>query len=339
MTQGEPKTLTSCHTWAGWNVRSMHCGACTRRVCLRATGWAWCLHSRRTHGCCDWLSAKPSLSSFCRRTIYKKTTQDDCQNSLFSKSLKFLMKPLLPVAWCSNELESAFQSCPICLPIIIPLIVLPIALVPWVPVWVQDGESHQLELWLQEEERDDGWSVKVGFSSAKFSSQFVLRPLEEPFCIRTKLIIQSLPGTCWDEFDSNIFSPLPPAYLSIHFSLPGSQVLTLNVVHSNFRQMLVDKDFDIGLTVLLLQCERCQSSQSVQDIVPRHQSIHGSFGSPFFLWIVFPSVRHWYTQHLLLWHGVLYGVGWMVAFIFKLFLNMTIEALNCQINSPMEHNE
>ena len=93
-----------------------------------------------------------------------------------------------------------------------------------------------------------------------------------------KLIIQSLPGTWWDEFDSNIFSRLLLHTFLIHFSVPGSRVLTLRVVHSNLRQMLVDKeDFDIGLSVLLLQCERCQSSQCDQDIVPRHQSIHGSF--------------------------------------------------------------
>ena len=41
MTQDEPKTLTFCHTWATWNVRSMCCGACTRKVCVCvATGLA-----------------------------------------------------------------------------------------------------------------------------------------------------------------------------------------------------------------------------------------------------------------------------------------------------------
>ena len=40
MTQGEPKTLTFCHTWATWNVRSMCCGACTRKVCVCVQlGW------------------------------------------------------------------------------------------------------------------------------------------------------------------------------------------------------------------------------------------------------------------------------------------------------------
>ena len=158
-----------------------------------------------------------------------------------------------------------------------------------------------------------------------------------PFCIRTKLIIQSLPGTCWDEFDSNIFSPLLLHTFQYIFRFLVPMSSRWNVVHSNFRQMLVDKeDFDIGLTVLLLQCERCQSSQSVQDIVPRHQSIHGSFGSPVFCESFPICPDHWYilvcsfsnnlSQHLLLWHGVPYSVGWMVAFIFILFLKMTIEA-------------
>ena len=81
-------------------------------VCVQLGGHNVCT-TRRTHGCCYWLSAKPSLGSFCRRTIYKKTTLDDCQNGLFSKSSKFLMKPLRPVAWCLNELICAFQFCPI----------------------------------------------------------------------------------------------------------------------------------------------------------------------------------------------------------------------------------
>ena len=113
MTQGEPKTLTFCHTWATWNVRSMCCGACTRKVCVCVQlGWHSVYTSvALTAVAAGWVRNLVSAASV-QELSKKKKTQDDCQNSLFSKSLmKFLMKPLRPVAWCLNELDRAFQFC------------------------------------------------------------------------------------------------------------------------------------------------------------------------------------------------------------------------------------
>ena len=65
-----------------------------------------------------------------------------------------------------------------------------------------------------------------------------------------KLIIQSLPGALWDEFNSHIFSPLFLHTFKYIFRF------LLPVVHSNLRQMLVEQeDFEIVLFVLLVQRE------------------------------------------------------------------------------------
>ena len=166
---------------------------------------------------------------------------------------------------------------------------------------------------------------------AKCSAQFVLGPLKEPFLCQHEVdhSIASWHLVGWVRFQ-HLFATAP-AYLLKHFSVPGTQILTLRVVHSTLRQMLVDKeDFDVGLSVLLLQCERCQSSQRDQDIVPK-ASVHPWVISvsffvnrlpicPTLIHLLVCSFSNNLSQHLLLWHGVPYGVGWMVAFIIKLFL-------------------
>ena len=252
MTQDEPKmrtlfrlSQTKCAQHALWWMFEK--SAC---VCVHLGGHSVYTPVALTAVATGWVRNPVSAASV-EELSTKKTTQDDCQNSLFSMSLKFLMKPLRPVAWCFKWLPNSnchrslwfdlfhpdysangdialdlcrdpahsclvlkansmahFKFVPL-LPIISPLIVLPIALVPWVPIlnprwWVPPAWARSVPV----DEEDDGWSVKVCFSSEKYSAQFVLRPLKEPFCIRRKLIIQSLPGTWWDEFDSHIFLPL-----------------------------------------------------------------------------------------------------------------------------------
>ena len=111
------------------------------------------------------------------------------------------------------------------LPIISQHIVLPIALVPWVPVWVQDGESHQLELGVQVEERDDGWSVKkFAFRLRSIQPNSYLGPLKEPFLCQDEVdhSIASWHLLGWIRFQ-HLFVTVP-AYLSdiFRFLVPGS---------------------------------------------------------------------------------------------------------------------
>ena len=191
--------------------------------------------------------------------------------------------------------------------------------------------------------------LKFAFRLRSIQPNSYLGHWRNPFCVRMKLIIRSLPGTCWDEFDSNIFSPLLLHTFQdiIRFLVPKSWCWGWPI--QIFAKCSYMKKILISASLFCCCNVRDVNLRKVFKI--SFQGISPSMGHLGLLFFVnrFPSVRHWYilvcsfsnnlSQHLLLWHGVPYGVGWMVAFIYKLFLKMTIEALNCQINSPMEDNE
>ena len=117
------------------NVRIMRCGACTRKsVCLRASGWVWCLHppSHSRLLLFGWVRNSDSA------TLYKNIveTRLDCGQILWlltTLGLSFLSR-MAPVVWFLLRLLKNANSRLFHSPLLWPSVVLPTVLMPSLPV-------------------------------------------------------------------------------------------------------------------------------------------------------------------------------------------------------------
>ena len=136
MTQGEPKTLTFCHTWATWNVRSMCCGACTRKVCVCVQlGWHSVYTSvALTAVAAGWVRNLVSAASVQELSQKKNNDSGWLSELVVFEEFAVLDEATSPSCLVLKHSIAHFNFVPL-LSIISPLIVLPIALVPWVPIW------------------------------------------------------------------------------------------------------------------------------------------------------------------------------------------------------------
>ena len=208
------------------------------------------------------------------------------------------------------------------LPIISPLIVLPIALVPWIPIrWVPPA-------WARGRSKRRGWWLicwGLLFVCEVFTPTRT-QATKGTLFVRMKLIIQSLPGTCWDEFDSHIFSPLLLHIFEKHFlsswypSLDAEGGPLKSSPNARRKRRFWDRPLCSAVAMwemsIFAKCSKYRTKASVH---------------PWVIWVSFfvnrlpfcPTLTHTLvcsfsnnlSEHLLLWYGVPYGVGWMVAFI------------------------
>ena len=137
------------------NVRSMCCGAYSRKVCVcvQLGGHSVYTSVALTAVAAGWVRnpvSAASVEELSTKKRLKMIVRTRCFRGVWSSWSSHCAQ--LPGAQTNST--APFNLVPFLL-IISPLMVLPIALVPWVPVRVQDGESHQLELGVQVNE--EGW--------------------------------------------------------------------------------------------------------------------------------------------------------------------------------------
>ena len=213
--------------WATWNVRSMCCGACTRKVCVCVQlGW----HSVYTFVALTAVAAGWVRNLVSASFLYKNFPKKN-DSGWLSRTRCF--RRVWWSSWWSHCAQFPVLKHSIAHFNVVPLLPLSDHLSSCQLRWFHESqfdESHQLELGVQVDEEDDGWSVKVCFSFAKYSAQSYSGHWKK----RTLFVS----GWSWS-FNSFLalvgMSSIPylfattPALKKNIFSVPGTQVLTLRV--------------------------------------------------------------------------------------------------------------